>query len=54
MEQESDGIKLILSSVVVGCHGFIASHAYRIGDTSVLTAAVISLIVFIIYGEVTE
>ena len=47
-------MKLILASVVVGCHGFIASHAYRIGDTPVLAVAVISLIVFIIYGEMKE
>ena len=39
--------------VVCGCHGFIASHALRTGDTPVLVAAVLSYIFFIIYREVT-
>lgn len=47
-------MKTLLSCIIVGCHGFIASHAYRIGDTPILAAAVVSFIVFITYREVTE
>jgi hypothetical protein len=47
-------MKEFLSCIIGGCHGFIALHAYRIGDTHILAAAVVSFIVFIIYREVTE